>query len=83
MGIPTGCVGWVPDINERLELGLPESADYATLAGFFLFEFGRIPKEKDGLDFNGRRFTVERMAKRHISLVRVEPRPGREAEKRS
>ncbi|MDD8025218.1 MAG: hemolysin family protein [Acidobacteriota bacterium] len=73
----------VKDINERLELGLPESADYATLAGFFLFEFGRIPKEKDGLDFNSRRFTVERMAKRHISLVRVEPRPGREAEKRS
>jgi putative hemolysin len=63
----------VKDLNERLGLGLPESADYATLAGFFLLEFGRIPREKDALDFGGRRYTVERMAKRHISLIRVEP----------
>jgi putative hemolysin len=69
----------VKDLNERLELRLPESADYATLAGFFLLEFGRIPREKDALDFGGRRFTVERMAKRHISLIRVEPRPGGES----
>ncbi len=63
----------VKDLNEKLGLDLPESADYATLAGFFLLEFGRIPREKDALDFGGRRFTVERMAKRHISLIRVEP----------
>ncbi|MCX6559724.1 MAG: hemolysin family protein [Candidatus Aminicenantes bacterium] len=66
----------VKDLNERLDLRLPESADYATLAGFFLLEFGRIPREKDALDYRGRRFTVERMAKRHISLIRVEPRPA-------
>lgn len=66
----------VKDLNEKLGLGLPESADYTTLAGFFLLEFGRIPREKDGLDFGGRRFTVERMAKRHISLIRVETLPA-------
>jgi putative hemolysin len=71
----------VKDLNEHLALALPESADYATLAGFFLFEFGRIPREKDGLDFGGRRFTVERMAKRHISLIRVEPGPDGETGK--
>ncbi len=71
----------IKDLNEKLGLGLPESADYATLAGFFLLEFGRIPREKDGLDYGGRRFTVERMAKRHISLIRVEPRPAGEAGK--
>jgi putative hemolysin len=67
----------VKDLNEKIGLGLPESADYATLAGFFLLEFGRIPREKDMLLYGSRRFTVERMAKRHISLIRVEPEaPG-------
>ncbi len=63
----------VKDINERLPLHLPEHTDYSTLAGFFLFEFGRIPHEKDALDHGGRRFTVEKMAKRHISQIRVGP----------
>jgi putative hemolysin len=61
----------VKDVNERLGLKLPESGTYTTLAGFFLYEFGRIPREKDGLTFEGRRFVVERMNKRHISLIRV------------
>jgi len=66
----------IKDINERLGLGLPESGEYTTLAGFFLFEFGRIPAERDALAFEGRRFAVEKMNKRHISLVRVEPLRG-------
>jgi putative hemolysin len=66
----------VKDLNQILGLALPESPDYTTLAGFFLLEFGRIPREKDGLTYGGRRFTVERMAKRHISLIRVEPAAG-------
>jgi len=63
----------IKDINERLSLAIPESADYSTLAGFLLYEFGRIPHEKDSLEFGGWRFTVDRMNKRHISLVRTEP----------
>jgi putative hemolysin len=63
----------VKDVNEELAFGLPESADYTTLAGFFLYEFGRIPAEKDVLVFRGRRFVVEKMSKRHIGLIRVEP----------
>jgi putative hemolysin len=62
----------VKDINQRLPLSLPEKADYSTLAGFFLYEFGRIPREKDRLEFRGHVFIVERMNKRHISLVRTE-----------
>jgi putative hemolysin len=62
----------IKDLNERLPLGIPESGDYTTLAGFFLYEFGRIPREKDGLAYRGSRFSVEKMTKRHITLVRVE-----------
>jgi len=59
-------------LNERLPLGIPESGDYTTLAGFFLYEFGRIPREKDALTYKGARYSVEKMMKRHIALVRVE-----------
>jgi putative hemolysin len=62
----------IKDINERLALELPESGEYTTLAGFFLYEFGRIPRERDALAFAGRRFVVEKMNKRHISLIRVD-----------
>jgi putative hemolysin len=59
-------------INKALSLSIPESPDHTTLAGFFLYEFGRIPIEKDVLSHRGRRYVVEKMNKRHISLIRVE-----------
>jgi putative hemolysin len=62
----------IKEINQRLALRLPEKHDYTTLAGFFLYEAGSIPQEKESLGFGGHRFTVEKMNKRHISLVRVE-----------
>jgi magnesium and cobalt exporter, CNNM family len=66
----------VKDVNARLSLGIPEKKDYTTMAGFFLAEFGRLPREKDGLEFGRARLTVERMNKRHISLLRVDIRPA-------
>ncbi len=68
----------VNEINRVLPFKLPEKHDYTTLAGFFLYEFGRIPKEKDSLEHEGRRFIVEKMNKRHISLIRVRPAPAAE-----
>jgi len=62
----------IKDINRRLPHPLPESGEYTTLAGFFLYEFGRIPIEKDDLACKGMHFIVEKMNKRHISLIRVE-----------
>jgi putative hemolysin len=62
----------VKEANARLFLGIPEKNDYTTLAGFFLYEFGRIPQERDALEFGGFRLTVEKMNKRHISLIRVD-----------
>ena len=63
----------VKAVNELVPLDIPEKSDYTTLAGFFLYEYGRLPLEKDSLGFNGFRLTVEKMNKRHISLIRVEP----------
>jgi putative hemolysin len=69
----------VKDVNVRLSLGIPEKKDYTTMAGFFLAEFGRLPREKDALDFGRARLTVEKMNKRHISLLRVDIRPAKGA----
>jgi putative hemolysin len=61
----------IKELCQRLPLCLPHAAGFTTLAGFLLYRFGRIPREKDSLEFEGNRFTVERMNKRHISLVRI------------
>jgi putative hemolysin len=65
-------------VNQRLPVRLPERKDYTTLAGFFLYEFERIPREGDVLDARDYRLTVERMNKRHISLVRLRLKTGPE-----
>lgn len=58
-------------VNQRLPVPFPERKDYTTLAGYFLYEFERIPHEGDVLDGRDYVLTVERMNKRHISLIRV------------
>ena len=68
----------VKEINEKLPLRLPEKNDYTTLAGFFLYEFGRIPQEKESFEFEGHRFIVEKMNKRHIGLIKVVSGKGTE-----
>ena len=69
----------VKDVNQRLSLPIQETAAYSTIAGFFLKEFGKIPKKGDKLDFKGVEFVVDRMAKRRISQILI-TFPGREDE---
>jgi putative hemolysin len=61
----------IKELCQRLPLCLPQTAGFTTLAGFLLYRFGKIPHEKDALEFRGYRFIVEKMNKRHISLVRI------------
>jgi putative hemolysin len=73
------------ELCQRLPLCLPQQASFSTLAGFLLHEFGRIPREKDTLEFHGHQFIVERLTRRHISLVRVilnKENPGKPDEDR-
>ncbi len=71
----------IKDINQRIDLDLPEKAEYTTVAGFFLHEFGKIPHEGEVLKYKNLQFIVERMIRRHISLLRVLVKPP-EKEKR-
>lgn len=58
-------------VNERLGIGLPEEPGFSTIAGFVLSRLGRIPKEKEELEFAGRRLVVEKVLKRKIALLRL------------
>ena len=61
----------VRDVNRRLEMNLPISESYTTIAGFLMAEAGTILSVGDQVSFNGHTFTVEKVAKRRIVQVKV------------
>jgi CBS domain containing-hemolysin-like protein len=61
----------VRDLNKRLDLNIPVSDGYTTVAGFLMAEAGRILNEGEIVPFNGHVFTVEKAAKRRILEVRL------------
>jgi CBS domain containing-hemolysin-like protein len=62
----------VRDLNRRLDLNLPISDSYTTIAGFLMSESGQLLSEGDTVQFNGHTFRVERAAKRRVLKVRME-----------
>ena len=65
----------IKEVNALVALHVPVRKDYTTLAGFFLCEYGRLPREGDSLEFGGFRLTVSKMSKRRIALIEVVPSP--------
>lgn len=61
----------VRDLNRRLDLNLPVSEAYTTVAGFLMSEAGSILSAGDVVPFNGHTFTVEKVNKRRITQVRM------------
>jgi CBS domain containing-hemolysin-like protein len=62
----------VRDLNRRLEMNLPISEGYTTIAGFLMAEAGQILSEGEVVPFNGHFFKVEKVDKRRIKQVRME-----------
>ncbi|HEY0429628.1 MAG TPA: hemolysin family protein [Pyrinomonadaceae bacterium] len=62
----------VRDLNRRLNLNLPISEGYTTIAGFLMAEAGQILNEGESVQFNGHVFKVEKVDKRRILRVRME-----------
>ena len=76
----------VRELNERLQLELPESSQYITLAGFLLRQSGKLLKEGDDVTWNGHHFRVEQVMGRRIMKVHLLmslPSPAVEAGKAS
>lgn len=63
----------VRDANRRFNLRLPEAAGYTTLAGFMLAQAGRLLRPGEAVEYDGARFTVERMERRRIRRIRFTP----------
>ncbi len=62
----------VRDLNKRLEMSLPISESYTTIAGFLMSESGQILTEKDEVKFHGHIFRIEKVDKRRIVKVKLE-----------
>jgi CBS domain containing-hemolysin-like protein len=62
----------VREVNRQFSLDLPESEDYTTLAGFMISEAGRLLAPNDAINWNSTKFTVERVARRRITRVKME-----------
>ncbi len=66
----------VDEVNEALNLEIPESDLYETVAGFILYELGHIPVEGEVLVWNGLRFQVTKMKGPKIERVLITVQPG-------
>jgi CBS domain containing-hemolysin-like protein len=62
----------VRDLNRRLNLQLPESEAYTTIAGFLMTEAGHVLQPGEVVKHNGLLFHVERVERRRITSIRLE-----------
>jgi CBS domain containing-hemolysin-like protein len=66
--------GTIPicDLDAQYGIELPDDHEFETLAGFMLFELGRIPKPDDSVEHESRRYTVLSMEHNRIARVRID-----------
>ena len=64
----------IRDANRHLQLGLPESDSYHTVAGFMLARAGRLLQSGDQIEYNGLRLTVESTERNRIVEAKIERR---------
>jgi len=62
----------IRDLNRRLEMSLPVSEGYTTIAGFLMSQSGQVLSEGETVPFNGHIFKIEKVVKRRILKVRME-----------
>ena len=66
---------YIDDLNDALELEIPEDEDYDTVAGFVFSELGYIPAAEETLERQGATFTVLDADERKINRLRVRRLP--------
>jgi putative hemolysin len=70
----------VHEVNEELEIELPEGGEFETIAGFVFAELGRIPDSGETIEHEVATLTVERVDNTRITAILVERRDREEDE---
>ena len=65
------CRHEVKYLNERYDLGIEESRDYDTLAGFIISRYEGIPQAGETLVLDGLQLRILRTTRSRIELARV------------
>jgi CBS domain containing-hemolysin-like protein len=58
-------------LNEKFNLGLPESEEYDTLAGYIIYYFENIPKVNDKIIIGKFEFRILKVSRIRIDLVQL------------
>ncbi len=73
----------VHDLNEMLDVALPEDEGWDTVGGLLMGMLGRVPEEGESARVDGVELTAERVQGRRVERVLVTVSPGIAAEPRS
>ena len=68
----------ITEINERLDLSLPDDGDFDTVAGFLLDRFGRVPTVGERDEIPEAMFEILAASPTKINRVAIEPRNGQQ-----
>jgi len=60
------------DVNDELDLDLPEDEDYETIGGFVFSKIGHIPEAGESFDYGPVRLTVIEAERTRVVRVRIE-----------
>jgi CBS domain containing-hemolysin-like protein len=63
---------YVDDVNDELNLEIPDDEDYDTIGGFVFSTLGRIPDTGESFEYQGMRITVTDAEKTRVNRVRIE-----------
>src|SRR5271157_2951453 len=66
----------IRDLETQYELQLPQDEGFETLAGFVLSRLQKMPAGGESIDYEGRRFVVEKMDGHRIASIRIQPLPA-------
>lgn len=70
----------IEDVNEALDIELPEGEEFETIAGFIFNRAGRLVEEGESIDYDGVEITVEAVENTRITTARVHRLPEAERE---
>jgi CBS domain containing-hemolysin-like protein len=64
----------IDEVNEALEIDLPEGEEFETIAGFIFNRAGRLVEEGEEITYDGVRIQVEQVENTRIMKARVSKR---------